>query len=62
MPGGAPMVRHHAALVELCPALAVQMDAAGKTGPRTRLTGTYLTALRTLASVSDQKGTPTEEL
>lgn len=37
------------ALVELLRTLARQMDAAGPAGPGTRLAGSYLTALRTLA-------------
>lgn len=38
-----------AALVELLRTLARQVDAAGPEGPGTRLSASYLTALRTLA-------------
>ena len=41
-----------APLVELVRALAVQMDAAGGDGPGTRLVGSYLTAVRTLRTLS----------
>ena len=37
-------------LIELARALAKQVDAAGSDGPGTRLAGTYLTTVRTLAA------------
>lgn len=40
----------HLALGELVRTLAEQCDAAGLEGPGTRLAGTYLTAIRTLAA------------
>ncbi len=39
-----------APLVELARVLALQMDAAGSAGPGTRLVGSYLTVVRTLAA------------
>ena len=42
-------------LLELARTLAAQMDATGLNGPGTRLAGTYLTCVRTLAA---RIGTP----
>ncbi|GGK64068.1 hypothetical protein GCM10011509_10610 [Ornithinimicrobium pekingense] len=43
-------------LIELARALAAQLDASGPEGPGTRLAGTYLTTLRTLAARTSTDG------
>lgn len=46
--GGRALDDRHAALVELCRALAAQMDSAGDAGPSSRVSAAYLSALKDL--------------